>query len=98
MSIAVSLITIFGKPIADKLINTLGNRKDGAQKIEAAQRRVRLQIGRMRYQARKWPVEGQKTTRFRGITREILLFENFPTASPFGQRLFRASLAGNYHN
>ena len=36
MSIAVSLITIFGKPIADKLINTLGNRKDGSQKIEAA--------------------------------------------------------------
>jgi hypothetical protein len=36
MSIALSLIPIFGKPIADKLIKSLGERKDGAQKIEAA--------------------------------------------------------------
>lgn len=36
MSIALSLIPIFGKPIADKLIKSLGERKDGSQKIENA--------------------------------------------------------------
>lgn len=36
MSIALSLATVFGKPIADRLIKGFSERKDGAQKFEAA--------------------------------------------------------------
>lgn len=36
MSIALTLASIFGKPIADRLFKSLGERKDGAQKLEDA--------------------------------------------------------------
>ncbi len=36
MSIAMSLAAVFGKPIADRLIKSLGERKEGAQRIERA--------------------------------------------------------------
>jgi hypothetical protein len=36
MSIALSLAAVFGKPIADRLVKSFGERKDGAQRFEEA--------------------------------------------------------------
>lgn len=36
MSLALSLVTLFGKPAAERLIQALDNRKDGSQRLEQA--------------------------------------------------------------